>query len=153
MSIYLRSKILILFFCGLNSTQVALAEEYGNAYLLFQSEDCIDSLQGPNGKIQQDAKMQNRGNNHSLANQNIAMTSKVKVCKATSAANLGFSRALINRSAEGTVLFLAPTMTAEEDSIELICYRCAFGKIEKSKCGRFKEIHGKKTAAENCPKP
>ncbi len=61
-------------------------------------------------------------------------------------------RVLEVKRAEAGLAYFSPSNGPEDDHYELTCYRCAFSKIDKENCGRYKDIHGNSSWAKNCPK-
>ena len=73
-------------------------------------------------------------------------------CKASKLPMQMEGRVLEVKRAEAGLAYFYPSNGPSDDHYELTCYRCAFSKIDKKNCGRYREIHGKSLWAKNCPK-
>ncbi|QDK40569.1 hypothetical protein DOM21_03695 [Bacteriovorax stolpii] len=53
--------------------------------------------------------------------------------------------------AAGDGMLTSLPATTETDELELLCYRCALNKVEKSFCGRYSNIWNKSSWVSKCP--
>jgi hypothetical protein len=56
------------------------------------------------------------------------------------------------RNPKQAMAYLSPSNGPSDDHFELLCYRCAFNKVERGSCGRYKKVHNRPSEAVSCPK-